>query len=130
MFTICVEPFKIDDKIVSDQMTIMDKHHSPKLKLYMVTGPQKFMNCCRKCVWLLNTSQHNFTLVLKTRCGRLRTSSDNTPAAIIVTILKEERHVTCTEIAMESGIPQSSAHHVVTEVLGKRKVAAWSVLHT
>jgi hypothetical protein len=59
---------------------------------------------------------------------RLRISSNNTSAAIIVTILKEERHVTCTEIAMESGIPQSSAHHVVTEVMGKRKAAAWWVL--
>jgi len=30
---------------------------------------------------------------------------------------------------MESRIPQSSVHHVVTEVMGKRKVAAWWVSH-
>jgi len=38
--------------------------------------------------------------------------------------------MTCTEIAMESRIPQSSVHHVVMEVMGKRKVVAWWVSHT
>jgi hypothetical protein len=37
--------------------------------------------------------------------------------------------MTCTEIAMESRIPQSSVHHVVNEVTGHRKVAAWWVSH-
>jgi len=37
--------------------------------------------------------------------------------------------MTCTETAMESRIPQSSVHHVVTEVMGKKKVAAWWVSH-
>jgi len=36
--------------------------------------------------------------------------------------------MTCTEIAMESRIPPSSVHHVITEVMGKRKVNAWWVL--
>jgi len=37
--------------------------------------------------------------------------------------------MTCTEIAMESTIPQSPVHHVANEVMGKRKVAAWWVSH-
>jgi hypothetical protein len=35
-------------------------------------------------------------------------------------ILEEDRHTTCEEITIESAIPESLFHHVLTEVL-KRK---------
>lgn len=66
----------------------------------------------------------------KTRCGRLITSRDNISAAIIVTILKEDRHMTCTEIAMKYRIPKSFVRLVLTEVMGKRKLTVLWVLHT
>jgi hypothetical protein len=49
--------------------------------------------------------------------GRLRTFTGDTLAAIIATILEEDRHMTCEEITMESGIPESFFRHVLTEVL-------------
>ena len=47
--------------------------------------------------------------------------------AIIGTILEKDRCVTCEEIVVESGIPKSSVHRVLTEVLQKRKVTALSM---
>jgi hypothetical protein len=101
------------------------------LKLCVVVHQQKFMNCCRKCVvphnWI--TLWHNSCLSQrscqgqdsiedKEHSGRLRTCTDNSMVVIIATILERDRCMTCEEIAMESRIPISPIHHVLTEVEG------------
>ena len=80
-------------------------------------------------------SSQNFTSVLKVsslsgrylRQGCPRTSTDNTSATIIGTILEEEGCMICDEIAVGPGIPRLSVHHVLTEGLDKWEVAACSM---
>jgi hypothetical protein len=65
MFTICVEPFKVDNKIASGQMTIMDQISLTKIEtLQGQRSTENYELLQEECVD--TQSQHNFTLVLKT----------------------------------------------------------------
>lgn len=54
---------------------------------------------------------------------------DNTNASIIATLLDEDRRITVREIEAETGISKTSAQRILTQMLGKRKVAARWVPH-
>ena len=58
--------------------------------------------------------------------GGLRTSTDNTMAAIIAAILEGDRCKTCDDMAMKSRISKPSVHFVLTEVLKKIMVTVHS----
>ena len=59
--------------------------------------------------------------------GGLRTSTDNTMAAFTAAILEGDRCMACDETAMQSGIPKSSIHFVLTEALEKIMVTVHSM---
>ncbi|KAL4083594.1 hypothetical protein QTP88_028910 [Uroleucon formosanum] len=64
------------------------------------------------------------------RSGRPSTvTQDNTNAAILATLLDEDRRITVREIEQETGISKSSVHRILTEILQKRKIAARWVPH-
>ncbi|EFN76541.1 Putative uncharacterized protein FLJ37770, partial [Harpegnathos saltator] len=46
-------------------------------------------------------------------------TADNTNASIIATLLDEDRRITVREIEAETGISKTSAHRILTQVLGK-----------
>jgi histone-lysine N-methyltransferase SETMAR len=54
---------------------------------------------------------------------------DDTNAVIVATLLDEDRRMTVREMEAECNIPKSSLHQILTEVLGKRKIAARWVPH-
>ncbi|EFN81228.1 hypothetical protein EAI_03461, partial [Harpegnathos saltator] len=55
------------------------------------------------------------------RAGRPSTvTADDTNASIIATLLDEDRRITVREIEAETGISKTSAHRILTQVLGKR----------
>jgi len=139
-FTVCVEPFKIDDKIASGQMTILDQTSLIKFATLHCHRTTEIYEMLQE-VYDDSTIHHCTILHL---CQRFyQGQNNNKPRHIVVgwefiekthqqpLLLSywRKRHMTCTEIAMESRIPQSSVHHVETGVMEKRKAAAWWVSH-
>ncbi len=48
---------------------------------------------------------------------------DNTSIAIVATVLDKDHHVMVKEKEVETGIPQTTVHRILTEHLFKKKVA-------
>ncbi|KAK9731604.1 hypothetical protein QE152_g13460 [Popillia japonica] len=51
-------------------------------------------------------------------------TQDNTNAAIVDTLIDEDRRMTVREVAAATGISKSSVYRIITEILQKRKIAA------
>lgn len=64
------------------------------------------------------------------RSGRPRTSTDATSAAIVATIIDEDRRMTLEEIACEANISKASVAYIMKEMLKKRKISARWVPHS
>jgi len=63
------------------------------------------------------------------KSGRPRTSTDDQSVERVLQILKEDRRMTCEEIAHSAGISRASAYRILTERLHKRRIAARWVPH-
>lgn len=63
------------------------------------------------------------------RSGRPVSASDDQHVEMATRLLEEDRRITTRQLAAELGISANTAHRILTEKLGKRKVAAKWVLH-
>lgn len=126
----------MDDEFASEQVTVLDQRSFIKIETIRGRTPTQIYDLLREVCgdstidrstisrWSQRFCQGRVNIGDDQRPGRLRKSIDNTSMAIIASVLEEDRHVTCEEIARESGIPKSSVHRILTEVLEKIMVAA------
>jgi histone-lysine N-methyltransferase SETMAR len=125
----------MDDGIPSGKITVMDQRSYIKIEtLCGITPTQIYESLREVCVdstvdRSTISREGHIAVEDNQRPGRPRSSTNYTIAVIIANVLEEDRHMTCEEIARESGIPKSSVHRIVTEHLQKRKVSARWVPH-
>jgi hypothetical protein len=83
------------DEIASGRIKYWIRDRSLKLKLHVIVGRQKFMNCCGKCVVIKHQIVAKFherfrqgqdTTEEKEHSGTTRTFTDNTSAVIIASV--------------------------------------------
>jgi hypothetical protein len=133
----CVVPFKMSSEIASGWITMLKQRSLIKIETSCSHMLRKFMNCCRRCIvmphQIIVQSHIGLKGCVKARTV-LKTSTSLVGRKLLQTVHQQpsllplwRKTYDVIKITMGSGIPKSSLHLVLTEMLEKRKFAAHSM---